>query len=463
MDLILKTKLSEFAPLRVHGQNLHQLSPQLLALLKRNNVDMADIELATPKISHTRGEIQWFSHSRLEYKPFASLDEAKRQAVNIQVAQFIEAVLALAGRLEAETGNTEHNEVQLLRGSVSGIGVDHTYFAETATGADKAVLLCCWGCSESVEQEKFHEMSASGKPSLVLTDDTELKKDARHEAPVPDAEPDLLQPDVTAPEVMSSRNERAPQPERRTWNWRRLVPFLLMLLLLLLLLLLMRGCGAIGLPPMLGGGFGLPSVGAPSIGMPLTGGDAAETEQSLRTEIAALKARLANDLQACTIEEPQAGLVSPVEDIPVAEPQTEPSAEERLTREGSFVGAVNVSLVWNNRHDLDLVVEDPNGELIYFQNKQSISGGYLDVDMNAGRAQTATPIENIKWNDLDAAPRGVYKVYVVYFSSYAIDADIDPTDFTVTTTIDGESTVTEGRVSKDRLKKRIFVTSFELE
>ena len=451
MDLILKTKLSDFTPLRVHGQNLHQLLPHLLALLKRNHVDMSGIELAEPKISRGRGEIQWFSRLRQDYQPFTALDDAEKKAVSIKVAQFIEAVLALANRIEAETSNKEHNEVQLLRGSVSGIGTDHTYVA------DNAILLCCWGCSEAVEQEKFHELSASAKSSTVQTDDTELKKDARQEVLEPEYVPDPAEPEDFIPDVTVSHPDRAAQPERRTWNWRRLLPFLLMLLLLLMLLMLLRGCGAIGIPPMLGGGFGLPSISAPSIGSPSVGD--AETEQSLRAEIADLKARLANDVQACTVEAPQAGLVPPVEEnLPV-----EPSAEERLAREGSFVGAVNVSLVWNNRHDLDLVVEDPTGELIYFQNKHSASGGSLDVDKNAGRDQTSTPIENIKWDQLDTAPRGVYKVYVVYFNSRAVDADIDPTDFTVTTTIDGESTVTEGSVSKDRLKEKIFVTSFELQ
>tara|TARA_R110001583_G_scaffold195356_1_gene372241 strand:+ start:98072 stop:99418 length:1347 start_codon:yes stop_codon:yes gene_type:complete len=448
MDLILKTKLSEFTPLRVHGQNLHRLSPHLLALLKRNNVNMAGIELAEPKTSRARGEIQWFSRSKLNYEPFASLDASERQAVNEQVGQFIEAVSVLADRLEAETGNKEHNEVQLLRGCIEGIGIDHTYVA------DDKVLLCCWGCSEAVAQEKFHVLSAVGKSSPIQTDDTELKKDALKEPSIEDDAEECRSPAPAVAEPAISRPENQTDPAHRKWNWGRLWPLLMMLLLLLLLLLFFRGCGAVGIPPMMGGGFGLPSIGMPSIGR-----GAPETEQSLREEISELKLRLANEIQACTIDDPTADNSPPIENNPTAEP----SAEDRLAQEGSFVGAVNISLVWNNRHDLDLLVEDPTGELIYFQHKQSGSGGYLDIDKNAGRSQTDTPIENIKWDQLDAAPRGVYKVYVIYFNSRAVDADIDPTDFTITTTIDGESTVTEGRVSKDRLKEKIFVTSFELE
>lgn len=86
------------------------------------------------------------------------------------------------------------------------------------------------------------------------------------------------------------------------------------------------------------------------------------------------------------------------------------------TREDNPVpshGDVEITLSWNNINDLDLMCEDPSGEVIYFQNKQARSGGVLEIDMNASTT-TETPIEHIFW-PTGGAPSGTYKVAVNYY------------------------------------------------
>ncbi len=82
----------------------------------------------------------------------------------------------------------------------------------------------------------------------------------------------------------------------------------------------------------------------------------------------------------------------------------------RLKREAAKSGDVRVSLIWNNRNDLDIHVISPSGEEIFYAHKRSWDGGELDVDMNV-RGETTKPVENIFWPK-GGAPVGRYKVFV---------------------------------------------------
>ncbi|HYG65309.1 MAG TPA: hypothetical protein VEL74_22195 [Thermoanaerobaculia bacterium] len=79
-------------------------------------------------------------------------------------------------------------------------------------------------------------------------------------------------------------------------------------------------------------------------------------------------------------------------------------------------GDVAFRLLWNGMSDLDLFVEDPAGGCIYFAQPESGSGGFLDVDCNAGTDQICDqPIENVFWPP-GTAPAGRY-VFWVYTNS----------------------------------------------
>jgi hypothetical protein len=59
--------------------------------------------------------------------------------------------------------------------------------------------------------------------------------------------------------------------------------------------------------------------------------------------------------------------------------------QNRLDREHAKTGDLQVSLMWNNRNDLDLHCIGPDGERIFHDFRKSRTGGELDVDMNARR------------------------------------------------------------------------------
>jgi hypothetical protein len=83
---------------------------------------------------------------------------------------------------------------------------------------------------------------------------------------------------------------------------------------------------------------------------------------------------------------------------------------------GSVEGELRVSLEWFNLDDLDLSVVEPSGNRICYSNKVSpVSGGFLDVDMNAGDLKSREAVENIVFKDKNKMRDGVYTVFVHNF------------------------------------------------
>jgi len=95
---------------------------------------------------------------------------------------------------------------------------------------------------------------------------------------------------------------------------------------------------------------------------------------------------------------------------------------------------VRASLIWNNRNDLDLHVICPSGEEIFYGHKQSMCGGWLDVDMNVS-GDTTKPVENVRWSR-GTAPHGRYQVIVQNFRFH--ESQPAPTDYRVEIEVNGE-------------------------
>lgn len=79
-------------------------------------------------------------------------------------------------------------------------------------------------------------------------------------------------------------------------------------------------------------------------------------------------------------------------------------------------GDVQVSLTFDQQDDVDLHVVDPNGDRVYFGNRNVASGGELDLDANPVCGDPHGNAENITWPE-GSAPEGTYEVYVDLFAS----------------------------------------------
>lgn len=117
------------------------------------------------------------------------------------------------------------------------------------------------------------------------------------------------------------------------------------------------------------------------------------------------------------------------------------SIREKVKRAGgSVTGKLRVSLNWFNFDDLDIHIYEPDGTKIWYgdkspgrnygRNGKPAAHGTLDVDMNAGGAQSRSAVENVTW---DVVQDGEYRVVVNQFSQRE---SVD-TGFTVETESNG--------------------------
>ena len=101
----------------------------------------------------------------------------------------------------------------------------------------------------------------------------------------------------------------------------------------------------------------------------------------------------------------------PVEPVDHEEQAVHADAEEedRIAEIGGS-GDMKVTLLWDFYGDIDLHVEEPGGDHIFYRNTRSSNGGMLDRDNTAGGRGSA---ENIYWVN---PPAGQYKVWIEYFA-----------------------------------------------
>ncbi|MDH4042953.1 MAG: hypothetical protein OEW06_00695 [Gemmatimonadota bacterium] len=95
-------------------------------------------------------------------------------------------------------------------------------------------------------------------------------------------------------------------------------------------------------------------------------------------------------------------------------------------------GDVQVSVAWNSAADVDLHVVDPDGDEIYWEDRQSASGGELDLDSNAACSSDQPRNENTVW-PVGQAPNGTYIVRLDHWDS----CGAEQTDYVVTVWVKG--------------------------
>jgi hypothetical protein len=139
---------------------------------------------------------------------------------------------------------------------------------------------------------------------------------------------------------------------------------------------------------------------------------ARETEGQLRVKLDDLLAAAAERKKQCTTS-PSEAHTATTQSSSAATTEDYRQFDERLAKAGAVSGEISVSLLWDNKNDLDLIIVCPSGKLLYYNNP-SECGGTLDIDKNASDL-TDRPVENVYWPQ-DQAPAGTYRVAVKYYA-----------------------------------------------
>jgi hypothetical protein len=100
------------------------------------------------------------------------------------------------------------------------------------------------------------------------------------------------------------------------------------------------------------------------------------------------------------------------------------------------LGNLAVSCEWDELVDIDLYLQEPNGDTIYFDNPTSANLGYLDMDSNPFCWLDSINTENIYYEDYAAVEAGTYNVLLRYLSNCNVS---DTVQYAITITFDGDT------------------------
>ena len=92
--------------------------------------------------------------------------------------------------------------------------------------------------------------------------------------------------------------------------------------------------------------------------------------------------------------------------------------DKRLEKADAHSGDFQVSLLWDNKNDFNLLVVSPSGEIVHPRNRKSKDGGVLDIEMNQ-RGNTRVPVENVFWPE-KTTPKGSFYVYVHFYKEHEL-------------------------------------------
>ena len=178
--------------------------------------------------------------------------------------------------------------------------------------------------------------------------------------------------------------------------------------------------------------------------------DSVAKEESLRSEVSKLWIELDTKIQSCLVSE---NSLAPDNQAPVTNEEFRNRQSQSQIRSDA---KVNISLAWNNRADLDLIVKQPDGNVVSFKPCEASTCGVLDVDANLCDPRypcnnlSDKPLENISWRDQMAV--GTYKIYVRLYSTNGPRNQLKPISFTIQITKDGKTSSIPGLIRVEDIK-----------
>lgn len=132
---------------------------------------------------------------------------------------------------------------------------------------------------------------------------------------------------------------------------------------------------------------------------------------------------------------------------------------KRLEEAGASSGDIQISLLWDNKNDFNLLVITPSREVIHPRSRKSSDGGRQDVEMNE-KGESRTPVENVYWPD-GKAPKGAYYVYVHFYREHQTFRRVDISECRIQIINQGKRTEYAAQMSLSN--KLQFVTMIKVE
>ncbi|WP_372423382.1 hypothetical protein [Salinarimonas chemoclinalis] len=421
---IAATKLEGLRPLGGPGDRNHASLRDVIAA--RFGEEHA-LLLAEPVPKQDGTQIDWYVPGSRRAMPLQTLPEAERADVESRLATTRDEILAHADSVE-RTGPAGAALAKALRAAMVVPGPQSIYAVPVEGGGYRPVLVA-WAYATDGETPRYAgDVIARTSPRTAAS---AAGTEASGAGPATPAPPAAIGPGTV---VVVQRET--------PWAW--LLWLLLALLVAAILWLLLRSCG-FGPAPLAFLDFCRPVVQARAADDAETG-RLVDLVRDLERQVAAHEADCR--LRAAAVPPAPAPLIvqEEQEPTPPAEPTIENEIRDRARREGGQEGALEITLAWDGRPDLDLRVECPGGGAIAF-NARTCPGAVLDVDMNAGGSRTSdTPVEHVSWPQGEP-PTGTFRIVVTHFAPHGDTRAQVP--FRVVVTDGGRTAMSvEGRVAR---------------
>lgn len=379
-SLAATTRDAELRVLAVAGQPVPGTWAQITGHLARRLSPAHAALFAEPSPDPARGTTDWYAEGEGELN---SLDEVPSLLPRFE--QLVADIRAEADRLLAE-----RDEGLKLLGALLRLALEVPDRNRIATRGN-AIFLIAWG----------HQQAGRAQGAELIR----------------------TLPNTAAPMAMLTLGAVV---RKAAWPWALLIASLLALLIALGLFLAWRDPVGWLVPPS------AQCLADPADLELLRDLDAARAEEAtLRSRLAEIAEERGRRRLLCQPSPPQpepSPPSSPRQPDPPRPPRTDDA--DRARREGGQEGRAQIILGWDTRDDLDLSIVCPNGQMIWYQQRNAC-GGTLDVDRNVGTQRTRTPVENVSF---ETPMPGTYEVRVHQYDQ----VERTETPFRVTIRIAGQ-------------------------
>lgn len=375
---LVTTSVADARPVMFRGASVYSMYPQISSLLARRFGPAHAALLAEPLADPAKNTIDWYASISGQIRPWSELSPSAREDLKSRMATLAADISTHAEELKAARDPHQNNIGNFLALALN-FPDERCFYV-----VDDQPVMVCWGFTPSQGTIEPHMLTrfAAATPAVVAEPES-ITRPGRQSAAVI-ALPPAIQP---LPIMVSTGPSRSVP-------WMPILAFLAGLGIASLVAYLILFV----LPPLSGSGASAMLA------------EEHQREVVLRGERARLLTSIAQTCKPNGSSNPVQGNARREID-PAVTQATGREMDERLRRAGAaLTGDIVVSLEWKSTNDLDLRIIEPSGEVIYYNHKQSESGGTLDADANVS-SLTTEPIENVVWPQ-GRAPAGTYKVLV---------------------------------------------------